>query len=207
MGTPIVESKPNKAHLFFLVFGFIFIDIILYNMIAETSKSPYPDLMEVILILVTFGFALGALAALWIYFPHLKIYTDRLDISYWGGIYQRTIRFSDISSIHTRHENNAWMGWSSDVWIIYTNDNKKYKIENYSINEDGSIDVCWIDAGHTEEEVDADIKAWLPKVKKGGIISGHDYLPNTWMGVVAAVDKTFGKPDGVEDWIWWVKVK
>ncbi len=68
--------------------------------------------------------------------------------------------------------------------------------------EDGSIFCCFIDAGHTKDEVAQDIKAWLPKVKKGGILCGHDYLPNTWMGVVEAVDEAFGKPDEVIDWIW-----
>ncbi|MES2006895.1 MAG: class I SAM-dependent methyltransferase [Patescibacteria group bacterium] len=84
---------------------------------------------------------------------------------------------------------------------------QKLSIEAAKDFEDGSIDICFIDAGHTEEEVTEDIKAWLPKVKKGGIISGHDYLPHTWMGVVQAVDTAFGKPDGVVDWIWWVTVK
>ena len=38
--------------------------------------------------------------------------------------------------------------------------------------EDNSIDMVFIDAGHTYEEVLNDIKQWLPKVKK--IICGHD---------------------------------
>lgn len=40
---------------------------------------------------------------------------------------------------------------------------------------DGSIDAVYIDANHRFEFVVADIQAWLPKVRKGGIISGHDY--------------------------------
>lgn len=41
--------------------------------------------------------------------------------------------------------------------------------------EDKSVDFVFIDAGHTYEEVVEDIKSWLPKVKKGGFIGGHDY--------------------------------
>ena len=41
--------------------------------------------------------------------------------------------------------------------------------------EDKSIDFVFIDAGHTYEEVVEDIKHWLPKVKAGGFIAGHDY--------------------------------
>ena len=40
--------------------------------------------------------------------------------------------------------------------------------------EDGSLDFVYIDANHSYDAVKADILAWLPKVKKGGIIGGHD---------------------------------
>lgn len=44
----------------------------------------------------------------------------------------------------------------------------------------------FIDADHREEYVAADIAAWLPKVKRGGILAGHDYDEP---GVIAAVAK------------------
>lgn len=40
---------------------------------------------------------------------------------------------------------------------------------------DESLDVVFIDAGHSYEAVKADILAWYPKVKRGGYIAGHDY--------------------------------
>lgn len=39
---------------------------------------------------------------------------------------------------------------------------------------DGSLDAVFIDADHRKEYVIADISAWLPKVKPGGILAGHD---------------------------------
>lgn len=41
--------------------------------------------------------------------------------------------------------------------------------------DDESIDAVYIDGNHRLEFVVADINAWLPKIRKGGIISGHDY--------------------------------
>lgn len=41
--------------------------------------------------------------------------------------------------------------------------------------EDGSLDAVYLDGNHRYEFVVADLYAWLPKIRKGGIISGHDY--------------------------------
>lgn len=40
---------------------------------------------------------------------------------------------------------------------------------------DGSISWLYIDANHTFEGLVSDLAAWVPKVRSGGIISGHDY--------------------------------
>jgi predicted O-methyltransferase YrrM len=54
--------------------------------------------------------------------------------------------------------------------------------------EDESLDVVFIDATHTYPAVKQDIQLWLPKVKKGGILAGHDFEP-AHPGVVKAVDE------------------
>jgi len=41
--------------------------------------------------------------------------------------------------------------------------------------EDLSVDGLYVDAAHEYEPVCRDLEAWIPKVKKGGILSGHDY--------------------------------
>ena len=56
---------------------------------------------------------------------------------------------------------------------------------------DGELDFAFIDADHTLEAVRADIAAWAPKVRSGGILCGHDHgsprdLRGVW-GVSRAV--------------------
>jgi len=61
--------------------------------------------------------------------------------------------------------------------------------------ENNTFDLVYIDADHTYESVKKDLYAWYPKVKSGGIFSGHDYCEyyiecsNTKFGVVQAVDE------------------
>lgn len=54
-----------------------------------------------------------------------------------------------------------------------------------------TLDFVYIDAAHDYFSVWQDIKAWLPKVKPGGYIGGHDYRSNC-PGVWKAVGEMFG---------------
>jgi hypothetical protein len=58
------------------------------------------------------------------------------------------------------------------------------------------IDFCYIDGDHTFEGVYVDIRAWLPKVRIGGIIAGHDYKD----GPKSGINDCFGQqlPFGVK---------
>jgi predicted O-methyltransferase YrrM len=76
--------------------------------------------------------------------------------------------------------------------------------ESSKFFEDDSVDVIFIDAGHSYESVIKDIKSWLPKIKNGGIMSGHDY--NSWPGVKLAVNEIFNKIDKIDNDCWFVKI-
>lgn len=72
---------------------------------------------------------------------------------------------------------------------------------------DESIDLVFIDADHSEQAVAADLAAWTPKVKRGGVIAGHDYASRRHPGVQRAVDRFFrghAHPvERAEDMVWW----
>ena len=56
------------------------------------------------------------------------------------------------------------------VWHIMTS------LEAAKLIPDGSLDFVYIDANHRYFEVSQDIRAWLPKVRPGGVLCGHDYF-------------------------------
>ena len=71
--------------------------------------------------------------------------------------------------------------------------------------EDGSLDFVYIDGDHQYESCKKDLQLWIPKIKKGGIIAGHDYLAICFLGVVNAVNETFGSPDKTYEDTSWIK--
>lgn len=55
---------------------------------------------------------------------------------------------------------------------------------------DGSVDAVYFDADHTRPGLARDFAAWIPKVKAGGLLCGHDYSEG-FPGVVELVDEVF----------------
>jgi hypothetical protein len=71
------------------------------------------------------------------------------------------------------------------------------------------LDFIYIDADHSYEGVKADLRHWAPKVRSGGIISGHDYGHPNFPGVKNAVDEFFGPLGLPVDYnrasgVWWI---
>lgn len=71
----------------------------------------------------------------------------------------------------------------SDVYRDAVNALRPYKCSirrGYSADvaptvPDGSLDFVYIDGNHVYDAVMQDLTLWAPKVRKGGIVSGHDY--------------------------------
>lgn len=66
--------------------------------------------------------------------------------------------------------------------------------------KDNYFDIVYLDADHTYQSVKDDLEAWYPKIKKGGIISGHDYIDgDTTIRLGHSV--RFGVVDAVQEFI------
>lgn len=107
--------------------------------------------------------------------------------------------------------------------VVYAAGDRAVMLRDLSVNAagifaDGFFDFVFIDANHTYEGVKADLNAWYPKVKTGGVFSGHDYMNSEFngdaeFGVKRAVDEfmsaqgisTFGVTK--EPWPTWFMVK
>eukprot|EP00933_Yihiella_yeosuensis_P073950 TRINITY_DN82751_c0_g1_i1.p1 TRINITY_DN82751_c0_g1~~TRINITY_DN82751_c0_g1_i1.p1 ORF type:complete len:260 (+),score=48.29 TRINITY_DN82751_c0_g1_i1:95-781(+) len=74
---------------------------------------------------------------------------------------------------------------------------------------DQSLDLVFIDSFHTYEKVKKDIAAWLPKLRRWGVLAGHDYSL-FWPGVCRAVHEfshSTGSPLMLgADGVWWFHV-
>lgn len=70
---------------------------------------------------------------------------------------------------------------------------KSHSLDAVEAYEDESLSLCFIDGSHEYEDVKADLIAWLPKVKKGGVLAGHDYDNPKCTGVRIAAHEVLGK--------------
>ena len=66
--------------------------------------------------------------------------------------------------------------------------------------EDGSLDFVYIDGAHEYESVYQDIRAWAPKVRKDGLVIGHDYFNGTHTGFYGTQSQ-YGVKAAVLEWI------
>lgn len=57
--------------------------------------------------------------------------------------------------------------------------------------DDGYADLVYLDGDHSYDAVLADIDCWWPKVRKGGILAGHDIFVVDHIGVTQAVLEIF----------------
>jgi predicted O-methyltransferase YrrM len=128
---------------------------------------------------------------------HKKLRIDVVDT--WSGSQEH----KDISDIR---ENSLFETFIDNLRPVINliNPIRTDSISASKMYDEESLDAVFIDADHRYESVKADILAWMPKAKKGGILAGHDYTL-THSGVILAVDELVEAPEIIRDC--WLKIK
>lgn len=70
---------------------------------------------------------------------------------------------------------------------------------------DCKLDFVFIDAKHTFESLNTDIFLWKQRVRKGGIIAGHDFDHPSYPGIRKAVLNHFKKVTIEDGFVWWTE--
>jgi len=82
----------------------------------------------------------------------------------------------------------------------------KHKICSYEASfmfENSSVDLVYIDSDHSTNNVEKEINTWLPKIKKTGFISGHDFnMPTVFNAVTKYFDPTLIEIFNDTSWIY-----
>tara|TARA_B100000287_G_C20565924_1_gene754492 strand:- start:80 stop:658 length:579 start_codon:yes stop_codon:yes gene_type:complete len=85
---------------------------------------------------------------------------------------------------------------------------KHHKDYSYNVVDkfnNRNYDFVYVDGNHDYFSVERDLLSYSSKVKIGGFIGGHDYLPSEWPEVVRAIHNVVGKPDHVYWDSSWIK--
>jgi hypothetical protein len=67
--------------------------------------------------------------------------------------------------------------------------------------KNNSLDAVYIDGAHNKDSVTADINLWLPKIKKGGVLCGHDWSSKTVQHVLIKKFKSVDKIYKDDSWV------
>lgn len=97
------------------------------------------------------------------------------------GLHTAYSNLNDMDEVQRRFFNNIDCGQ-----VILQ---KGYSYDFASSYEDNYFDFIYIDGSHLYESVKADLEMFLPKLKKGGLMCGHDYVEYSNFGVIKAVDE------------------
>lgn len=103
---------------------------------------------------------------------------DFYAVDTWDGTAPETDP-SNINHLPELQQNSEWL---YELFLQNIEPAKEYitplrmfSLEAVNQFEDESLDFVFIDASHDYENVKADVLAWLPKIKKTGVLAGHDY--------------------------------
>lgn len=134
------------------------------------------------------GVAEGYFSSDILHWPNVK---QLYCVDNWGHIPNQSGDGNNANEWHDKNYSNAMMRMNFAI-------NKVKVLRGISWDmarnvEDESLDLLYIDCCHTYECVRQDLNAWFPKLKKGGVCAGHDYLNRSYGVYEAVQDFTTGK--------------
>lgn len=120
-----------------------------------------------------------------------------LCVDHWRG--SETERDNNHQSANWEDGDHAYLGFLDSMWDLVGTKVHPVRLSSknaakYIHSHNMKANMIFIDAGHTYEEVKADIEYWLPNLEQGGLICGHDafHVNNPWPGVLKAAKEKFG---------------
>jgi hypothetical protein len=109
------------------------------------------------------------------------------------------VRHGDGTFAGTLHRNIVGCGFADIVRLVICD-----SVSAAALFSDESLQWVHLDARHDYDSVLADIRAWRPKVSRGGWLSGDDFDEGQWPGVVGAVTDSLknAEPWSTNQWRW-----
>ena len=102
----------------------------------------------------------------------------------------------------TLHRNIIQCGYADSITLIVRD-----SVAAAGLFPNKSVDWVHLDARHDGAGVTADIRAWLPKIKLGGWLSGDDYNELKWPELVATVNTLLPEAKSWSTYQWrWIVV-
>lgn len=149
-------------------------------------RSDLHQLLQSNSIVAEIGCAEGFFSADILRWPNVK---EFYMIDNWGTIENQFGDGSSPQDWHDKNYSNAMMRVNFAIEKVKVLRGISWDMAAHV--KDESLDMVYLDACHTYECVKKDLEAWVPKVKKGGIVAGHDML-NRAYGVYDAVHEFTG---------------
>lgn len=92
-------------------------------------------------------------------------------------------QYLDLANVSDREHNRLYHSvvrrFAGDDGVIV------YRLDSLcaaSQFQDGFFDWVYLDADHSYLGCQADLSAWYPKLKAGGVLAGHDFVDGTFLG-------------------------
>lgn len=124
-------------------------------------------------------------------------------IDHWNGGNEKQRTYAETHDVYEEFRRNIESRGFERLVIPHRDDTVSAASHWGVGNSAPNVDLLFVDAGHSYEECLADILAWIPYLKAGGMICGHDYS-HVFPGVKRAVHEVFGFDDVVVLGTMWI---